>query len=107
MLFLAFICMYLKKGYMLMEAVLSFAVFMIVITIITVIVTQISYMRGKITRTTVRYGQFFMVFVCILAILFILIATYFHTSFLFILLGFLVLGLVIIAIVYLVLRARQ
>lgn len=90
-----------------MNAVLYFAVFMIVIAVIFTIITQISYRQRQITRSDVRYRLLSIVFICILTILFAFIATYFHISILFVYLGFALLIVILGAIAYVVLRARQ
>ncbi len=90
-----------------MSAVLSFALFVLVVVILGALITQIAYKLGRITRSEARFRQIFILSACMLSIIFVIIAAFFHISILFVLLGFFLLIMVIAAIVYVVFRKKQ
>jgi hypothetical protein len=85
-----------------MSGVLSFALFLLVVVTLFAIISQIAYKLGMQTRFEATVRTIFALSSCILAVIFALIAAYFHTSILFVFLGFFLLIIVIGAIAYFV-----
>ena len=93
-----------------MSGVLYFVLFVLVIVIIVAITNQIAYKQRRITRSEARFRQISLLSVCMLSVIFVIIAASSHISILFVfLVVFLVIFLLIIVIapiVYFVFRGK-
>jgi len=90
-----------------MSGALSFALFVLVVVVLVAIITQIAYKQGRITRSEARFRQIVTLSGCMLSVIFVIIAAYFHIPILFVFLGFFLLIIVIVAIAYFVFRIKQ